>query len=332
MRNDLRAEFLKDRTEVTVIGYGLIKPQPVVKPQGFDSGPTSERLLQVDMPLVSRERCVRAYPESPGAISDSTLCAGIDEGGKDSCQGDSGGPLFVQDKFKQPVQAGVVSWGSGCAQPGRYGVYTSVGYFQDWIQRRVPNASFAPRPQSSAQNDTNQHLENYVNDGGAGQPSKLAQVNVDVLEGERIQIGRTLTIRVTSSVPGNLFVFNEDMTSGRSFQLFPNQFSGRNLPGNARANISAGQPMTIPGPTDGFSLRVRPPVGKNRMIAIVVPPNAPINDLLQKNNNMQPIADLDSLLGQIVEREAATRDIGVEAAIPKNRAIGVREYDITQSP
>jgi hypothetical protein len=66
------------------------------------------------------------------------------------------------------------------------------------------------------------------------------------------------------------------------------------------------------------------------MIAIVVPPNAQVNDLLQKNDNMQPIADLDSLVRQIVEREAATRDIGVEAAIPKNRAIGVREYDITQ--
>ena len=294
LRNNLRSEFLKDSTEVTVIGYGLIKPQPATKPQGFDFGPTSERLLQVDMPLVARERCSRAYPETPGAITEATLCAGIDEGGKDSCQGDSGGPLFVQDKFKQPVQAGVVSWGTGCAQPGKYGIYASVGYFEDWIRSKVPNASFASQPESgAAQNDTNQHLENYVDDGGTAQPSKLAQVNVDVLPGERVRIGEAIEVKVTSSVPGSLFVFNEDTTTGRSFQLFPNQYSGGNLLGQARAEVVPGRLVMIPGPTDPFKLTIRPPVGKNRMVAIVVPPNARVNDLLQKNDGMRPITDLN---------------------------------------
>lgn len=66
------------------------------------------------------------------------------------------------------------------------------------------------------------------------------------------------------------------------------------------------------------------------MIAIVVPPNVRISDLAQKNANMQPIADLDGLLDEIAQRESTTRDIGVEAAIPRNRAIGIREYEITQ--
>ena len=90
------------------------------------------RLMEVALPLVGEAACRTAYPDA--AIDRRMLCAGLERGGRDSCQGDSGGPLMVEADGGR-AQAGIVSWGGGCAKPGRYGVYTRVGAYIDWLRR-----------------------------------------------------------------------------------------------------------------------------------------------------------------------------------------------------
>jgi len=92
----------------------------------------ADKLRKVDVPLVSAEKCNEAASYN-GDITDTMLCAGLAEGGKDSCQGDSGGPLLVSDQAGNVHLAGVVSWGEGCARPNKYGVYSKVNAVIDWI-------------------------------------------------------------------------------------------------------------------------------------------------------------------------------------------------------
>ena len=94
-----------------------------------EGGGVSKILMKVTVPFVTKEACTAAYPDG---ITDSMLCAGYPEGGKDSCQGDSGGPLMLGEGASR-VLAGVVSWGEGCARPNKYGVYSKVNIALDWI-------------------------------------------------------------------------------------------------------------------------------------------------------------------------------------------------------
>jgi len=63
------------------------------------------------------------------------LCAGCMEGNIDACQGDSGGGLVVVAENGDPILAGIVSWGNGCAKPYFPGIYTRVSAFVDWVEQ-----------------------------------------------------------------------------------------------------------------------------------------------------------------------------------------------------
>jgi trypsin len=100
----------------------------------------TDRLQEVDLPIVADADCDDSYALTFGGIDEQTMfCAGELHGTKDSCQGDSGGPLVVRDATGALVQAGVVSWGFGCGYPTQYGVYARIAddTLHPWISARV---------------------------------------------------------------------------------------------------------------------------------------------------------------------------------------------------
>ncbi|XP_042306539.1 plasminogen [Sceloporus undulatus] len=92
-------------------------------------------LKETGFPVIENKVCNR--PEFlNGRVRTTELCAGNIDGGTDSCQGDSGGPLVCTEQGKYVLQ-GVTSWGLGCAQPMKPGVYVRVSRFISWIERTM---------------------------------------------------------------------------------------------------------------------------------------------------------------------------------------------------
>ncbi|CAG08915.1 unnamed protein product, partial [Tetraodon nigroviridis] len=109
-------------TQCWISGWGYTQPEGVHSP---------DTLKEAPVPIISTKRCNSSCMYN-GEITSRMLCAGYTEGKVDACQGDSGGPLVCQDENVWRL-AGVVSWGSGCAEPNHPGVYTKVAEFLGWI-------------------------------------------------------------------------------------------------------------------------------------------------------------------------------------------------------
>ena len=112
----------------TVVGWGVTEVGLEGKPKA--TARLSDELREAELPIVSSDVCSAVM--GSGNISQNMICAGFRDGGVDSCLGDSGGPLLVEQdgEFRQ---VGIVSFGDGCAKPDRYGVYTRVASYADWI-------------------------------------------------------------------------------------------------------------------------------------------------------------------------------------------------------
>lgn len=133
----------------TIIGWGATEYGVGGKEVTFP-----DELHQANVPLVSRAQC--NDPESyNGLIIDRQVCAGFMEGGVDTCVGDSGGPLLVNEGGRLQ-QAGVVSYGWGCAESKFYGIYTNVAKYQMWISQYIGTAGIGSTNTSGTSGTTGQ--------------------------------------------------------------------------------------------------------------------------------------------------------------------------------
>ncbi len=107
-----------------------------------EGGSSPAVLQEVDVPLVSDAVC-RQSGGNYANVGNVSFCAGIPAGGIDSCQGDSGGPLVI-NRAGQITQLGIVSWGIGCARPGKYGVYSDIAALQRFVDEIVVKSNDLP--------------------------------------------------------------------------------------------------------------------------------------------------------------------------------------------
>jgi len=115
----MNREEIRGATDFVTAGWGTTS----------SGGDLADNLMKVTVPFQDAAACEKAYP---GKTTNTMICAGLEEGGKDSCQGDSGGPLTVGAGADRKL-VGVVSWGEGCASPHKYGVYGKVSSATTWV-------------------------------------------------------------------------------------------------------------------------------------------------------------------------------------------------------
>uniref|UniRef100_A0A3Q4BDK2 Plasminogen activator n=1 Tax=Mola mola TaxID=94237 RepID=A0A3Q4BDK2_MOLML len=117
---------LPEWTECEISGYG--------KDSEF-AAEYSQRVKRGYVRLWPEERCV---PDvlSGRTVTSNMLCAGDTRGLDDACKGDSGGPLVCRNHGKMTLM-GVISWGDGCGQKDKPGVYTRVVNYINWINGKM---------------------------------------------------------------------------------------------------------------------------------------------------------------------------------------------------
>uniref|UniRef100_A0A6Q2ZN26 Zmp:0000001114 n=1 Tax=Esox lucius TaxID=8010 RepID=A0A6Q2ZN26_ESOLU len=105
-----------------VTGWGTLR----------EGGATAQLLQKAEVKIINDTVCDVV---TEGQVTSRMLCSGFLAGGVDACQGDSGGPLVCFEENGKWFQAGIVSWGEGCARRNKPGVYSRVTKLRDWIRQ-----------------------------------------------------------------------------------------------------------------------------------------------------------------------------------------------------
>ncbi|KFB42205.1 AGAP006120-PA-like protein [Anopheles sinensis] len=121
----MRYQALPTGHTCTIIGWGK-------KRHNDEAG--TDILHEAEVPIVPNERCRAVYHDY--TITKNMFCAGHKRGRIDTCAGDSGGPLLCRDasKLNNPWTIyGITSFGDGCGKQNKFGIYTKVPNYVDWV-------------------------------------------------------------------------------------------------------------------------------------------------------------------------------------------------------
>ncbi|XP_044063592.1 suppressor of tumorigenicity 14 protein [Siniperca chuatsi] len=107
-----------------VTGWGVLR----------EGGRKAQLLQKASVKIINDTVCNMV---TEGQVTSRMLCSGFLAGGVDACQGDSGGPLVCFEESGKWFQAGIVSWGEGCARRNKPGVYSRVTKLREWIRKET---------------------------------------------------------------------------------------------------------------------------------------------------------------------------------------------------
>lgn len=156
-------------------------------------------------------------------------------------------------------------------------------------------------------------------------PSRVGQLYVDIIQGNRLPVGTEAVLRVTSTVTGYLVVGVID-PDGHLYQIFPNQWSTRRVNGERGTTIQAGRTVDIPGPSDnGFVFTLTPPAGHNRIIAAVLPPGEQLSQLTNRSLDLKPVSSPAAWIAGLGAIALKARG---KVAVPTTIAVGSCDFDI----
>lgn len=218
-----------------VAGWGATQTNPDIVP---------DSLQEAQVPIQSQATCAQLVN---GYDAATMLCAGPLQGGVDTCYGDSGGPLTVPDGAGGALQAGITSFGSGCAQPNSPGVYARVDSARPWIY-----SVLSPQPVADVHEALGSDAQTVtVTWTAADTGSEPARFEVlDVSSGARQTVDQPAAVFRTLRPRAYLFQVTPFNSFGRASPVSAHSTvtipeTGISLPGTHRYRVRHGR-LTVP--------------------------------------------------------------------------------------
>jgi len=280
----------------------------------------STQLLHAMVPLKSPDRCAELYGGTARAYDQTgTLCAGFDDGGIDSCQGDSGGPIAGLDLEGRAYQIGVVSYGWGCAEAGKPGVYTRVSHHAEWIKSVTPDAKFVAANPETAITLSQDSLQALYSEFSESEDT----IEIALVPGSTVRVRDEIHIELIPSISGRLYLLDRS-ADGTLSVIYPNQFVSA-----SDTLVRAGEMVRIPEDFDFIATLNDPSVTveRNELIAIILPPDVELigDSIPEISKGLQPEAQKSDYAIRLQKALAlAARD----AETSESRATGRLPYTI----